>query len=368
MGYGSSGGTVVSMLWADESKLPHLVDFFDRSVGHRSPRQNLDGGYARSFFEFLLYPYGVKGEPAAEGLSLSIADLRQGLVVHRNDYHGCDDVVLGAYSRTTHIGGHSQQDVGSVRLTALNEDWAIGGGQARAKAQWQTVVRPTQESDEKPQLRGSVIWDRQHQSGAELGMDLRPFSAAYHERYVSVNWDLMGQGKVAFAMLDQIDDHKLRGWSWYWSHSPQLDFKVHEGGEGFDLTGKGGRTMRGRFLGASPKSIEAMTMPSSKRTYASGGTVEYKGRPYLKVDFDPRPNLAIYFVATIVDGLGPIPELRSASLDVKMDDVIWSRPFGPALSADFVPGESSGACKNPSGRDLGNSRPDAKEVHAYLKD
>ena len=142
--------------------------WYDRLYGHASPDQQFGGGYGGvRFFAAIAYPYATAPEDPNRHLPKHLCDNRQGLWVARNRYHDADDVILGAYARATHVGGHSHNDAGSIRLLALNHDWIIGGGQNRKKGWWQSCVCDADEAMRKQsQNRGLVIWNEADDQGA----------------------------------------------------------------------------------------------------------------------------------------------------------------------------------------------------------
>lgn len=327
--------------------------FYDHLHGIHGDR-TFAPGYSGMYLAATLYPYDCPAVPAAGHLPTWVVDNRQGLVFRRSGYEGAGDSVLGAYARATHVGGHSADDAGSLRLIALGHDWMVGGGQARGAAAYQSVVTDDSGERPKPTPCGSLFWRECTAHGAVLAMDLRKVHEAYSERHVAVDFSGQCGVAVALALLDQIDDHRSdRGWLWHWSFAPNLSAEVDGDGQGFRLLAADGAQLQARFLAHLPTAITIEDMPASKRTYANGATVHYLPRRYIRAAFAPRAGaqepLAIYTAVTISKGPGPTLR-REAGLDLLIGDQAWRRPFGVDLPADFEPGLSGGVCPYPNGR------------------
>lgn len=312
---------------------------FDRLSGVASPDQQFAPAMAGWFFHLFYYPYDVPPADPEAVLPHSFCDSRQGLAVFRNRYCDADDAVLGAYARVTHVGGHKHDDAGSIRFMALGHDWILGGGQGRGEAQWQSVVTAVGDPMRQPYGCGHVIW---YDPAGVFGMDLRNVHGAYSERYVAVRWP------HTVAILDLIDDHREdRTWAWNLTFAPNLQCVLHA--DGFDLKAADGANLCARFLGTQPVRLLLDRMPESQRTYSSGETRHYAGRPFLRAHFARQKHLGIYVVLTVQRG--PAPAIRLAQgLDIRIGDELWQRPFGAAIPATFRLGESGILCRYPAGQ------------------
>lgn len=347
LGWSQSSVSILLVHLAHARQVGALRTLYDRLNGIHG-----DGQFAPSwagwFFTLLFYPYDTPAREPEGILPRHITDSRQGLILLRNRYRDADDALLGGYARATQVGGHQHDDAGSIRLMALGHDWILGGGQARGKAEWQSLVTPADGVRPQPYARGAVIWDEADARGGVVGMDLRRASLAYAERYVAVDYSGACGSPVLLALLDQIDDHKGREWHWNLTFAPYLTPRLHGDGAGFDLSAADGACLHARFLGVRPEAIEPQRMPDSERTYQSGGRRRYPGRPYLVARFAHRERLGIYVVLTIQRG--PAPEIRGqAGLAVRVGEHHWARPFGAAVPEAFQPGISGALCKYPSG-------------------
>ena len=300
------------------------------------------------FFTLFYYPYEVQAVKATGMLPHHLTDTRQGISIFRDRYCGANDAILGCYARSSFAGGHAQDDAGSIRLMALGHDWIMGGGQARGQAEHQSVVTPADGKRRQPFGLGSVIWDEVTEAGGVFGMDLRRPSIGYAERYVAVNFGGASGSPVVLGLLDQVDDHLGRDWLWNMTFEPGLKLRIHDDRCGFGLVAADGASLVARFLGARPVSIERKTTPDSKRTFQSGTTKVYPGRPYVQARFANQEHLGIYVVMAIQKGEPPCIKVVEG-LSVKVGGWNWSRPFGAAIPASFRPGQSPGLCRCPSG-------------------
>ncbi|RMD79134.1 MAG: hypothetical protein D6820_08720, partial [Lentisphaerae bacterium] len=173
LGFPHSGMWGPLMELSPEEWRGSLALCFDRICGWLGCKDFGHQG-AGCFFNLIYYPYRQRDEVNAVKLPLSARDRRQGYVLHRNRWLDANDAILGVYARTTHIGGHSQDDAGSIRLMDQQHDWIIGGGQARPEACWQSIVVPEDGSRAgKPHPCGHIIWDERRGDHACVGMDLR---------------------------------------------------------------------------------------------------------------------------------------------------------------------------------------------------
>jgi hypothetical protein len=287
---------------------------------------------------------------ALDGLRRHVCDHRQGLTVFRDRWHDGDDALLGCYARSTHIGGHSHDDGGSVRLMALGHDWILGGGQARGDAAWQSVVTPDEMVPEARKAGlGAVIWDESTDSGGIFGMDLRRVSSAYHERYVA----LAGNGRLgvpaAVTLLDLIDDHLGRTWTWRITYEPGLRLDLDADGAGFRLCAADGTMAACRFLGQIPDGICGEGTPASKRTFSNGVTTAYHSRPVVAARFASRPHLAIQVAVVVHRGETPVIAAAGGA-DVAIGGRMWTRPFSAAVPAGYDLVRAGTLARWPDGR------------------
>ncbi|MFW6062159.1 MAG: hypothetical protein ACOC93_05060, partial [Planctomycetota bacterium] len=253
------------------------------------------GGWVMALFH---YPFDAEPTPPDGVLPRHITDSRQGLGLLRNRYADGNDTILGCYAKNTHIGGHVQDDTGSVRFMSLGCDWIMGGGQARAAAEYQSVVIPADGSRDKNRL-GAVVWDEASETGGVFGMDLRKSSVGYAERYLGIDWSDELPAEAAIAWLDNLDDHDGRDWLWNMTYQPGLDFQTHDDGAGFTLRAENGASLNARFLAAVPAEMRQLETPVSARRFQSGAEVSYVPRPYVQAVFPAQKPLAIYVVLTV---------------------------------------------------------------------
>jgi len=347
---GGESTPVLAMNLAPGPRQPALRRVYDRLHG-------LDG-FGRFnaagrglIFNALFYPFDgptESTEAADAALPHHVFDARQGLSIFRNRYRDGDDAVAGLYAKVFFPGGHEQNDAGSVRLSALGHDWIVGGGQARPDRQWQSVVCSA-DGSHGDQATGLVLWDEPTDGGGTVGCDVRNVSDAYHERWMSVAFDHVGDCDVALALLDLVDDHLGRPWAWHMTFSAKLRYQADEDGHGFTLTGPAGEVMHTRFCAALPKQLELRHTPASTRRFQSRGETHYPPRPFVRAVFSPQPHLGIY--AAMAIRRGPCPEVhRGDAMDLLINGTPWRRPFGMALAADFDPLQAGGTCRFPTGR------------------
>lgn len=341
-------GNIVACLlrFAPDGQRGALRWCFDRLNGIHGSRTYAPG-FAGLFFTVLCYPSDHPACPPTGILPNHVRDPRQGLIVHRNRWQGADDGVLGLYAKSTWVGGHGQQDAGSIRLIALGHPWIVGGGQARGDRSFQSVVHPISGPGE-PAACGAVMWDEARPGGSCTGMDLRRVSVGYHERYVAADWATHGDAPVTLALLDQVDDHAGRDWLWTLVTLPHFTVTLHDDGAGFTIRAADGAQLDGRFLTARPRLLEIRRTPDSTRTYSGGNRETYPGRPYVAAEFAHQPHLAIYVAITVHRGSARSPTLGDG-LDLHWGQRTWKRPFGAAIPVAFRPGISSGLCQAPAG-------------------
>lgn len=336
---------------APRAQLGAVREMIDRLEGLKSPLPRFASRFGGLFFMALLYPFEVPAEDPEGCLPHAVLDSRQGLAVFRNHYRDQEDVILGVYARTTHVGGHSQQDAGSVRLMGLGEDWIIGGGQARPAATYQSVVTVDDPKPEtKYQQQGLILWYEPRAGGGCVGLDLRKVHASYSERYVALETEDTPGVVACFALLDLIDDHRMdRTWHWNLTFEPSLRFEIHSDQSGFTLRGQNQTFFLARFLHARPERFQCLEMPASQRTFSSAGQVCYRSRPYLRATFARQKHLAIYLAALIGRGSEPAWPQAAEGVGWRVGEWIWKRPFGAAVAPEFRPGASGGMCRYPSG-------------------
>ncbi len=330
LGWPDSATPLLALGWAEPAFQPALRDRWDRLSGHLRPDGHSSSRFGALFFQLALYPELSAPSATAAPLPLSVCDRRQGFWFTRDAYAGPADVVLGAYARCTHPGGHSQHDAGSFRFSALGWDWVLGGGQARPEAGWQSVVTSSGEQSKKAPT-GSVLWAGER----VFGMELRSVHQGYGERYLAFH----PAGPAAVALLDLIDDHRDdREWRWNLTFSPELTCTFTPGG--FVLLAPDGARLIASFLGDQPVSFELAHSPSSRRTFANGNIVDYSSRPCVVARCPLRSSLALYVVLTVhAPGadLPPATLIPGQGLSVAWGDQVWSQPFGDALPATATP-------------------------------
>ncbi len=308
-------------------------------------------GYGGALFALFYYPYDAEPHMPVHVLPRYLCDSRQGLCLIRNRFQDADDTVLGCYAHTTHVGGHVHDDAGSIRCMALGHDWIIGGGQARRRAEFQSIVTPADGSRAaKPYGCGAVICESETEWGGVFGMDLRRPSAGYAERWVAVDYSRRGGAEAVVALLDVLDDHAQRDWIWNLTFADELSFEPFADGTGFRLRAADGAALQAHFLGDQPASLTLDRLPDSTRTYQSGNVETYPGPPCIHAHFPFKPHLGIYVVMTVQRGVAPTVRQDTGGLAVTIGDWTWQRPFGPAIPAAFEPGVSGTLCRYPSGR------------------
>jgi hypothetical protein len=336
---------------APESLRGGMRSWFDQIVGVASPDPACAPGAAGWFFHLFHYPFEVPaGDPDAV-LPVSVCDSRQGLAIYRNRYRDADDCVLGAYARTTQIGGHSHDDAGSVRFMALGQDWILGGGQARGSAEWQSRItcHPPVEGGKRC---GTVLWHEGDRSGAVFGIEMRRVVESYAERYVAARWPQSPAEPVLLAILDQIDDHRSdRDWFWNLTFPRELRCAVRADRAGFSLVAPGGQRLDARFLGDLPTEIHQLRTPESKRRFTTGAEHVYPGLPFLQAAFERKSPLGIYVMMAVTRGDAAAEiERPGRGLSVRAGGVEWARPFGAAVPETFEPGKSRGLSPAPHGK------------------
>lgn len=331
LGWWSSNVVPLMLAYADPAQAGDLAAWARRLDGPEQPAATICAGWEGWPFA-LAWPHDAPGDPAR--LPRAAHDPRQGLCVFRDAWQGTDDALLGCYARATHVGGHSHDDGGSVRFMALDHDWILGGGQARGDARWQSVVVPADHDGSRKAGLGGVIWQEATAAGGVFGMDLRKVSGAYHERYAALAAGGALGVPAVVGLLDLIDDHLGRGWTWRITTEPGLEVAIDGDGAGFTLRAADGAWCRCRFLGQKPAAIRSERVPDSTRTYSSGQKVAYPGRPVIAADFAARAHLAIHAVLAV--GRGDIPSITAGpGADAVIGGRVWQRPFSAAVPAAF---------------------------------
>ncbi len=299
-------------------------------------------------FTLLGYPYDTPPEPPENVLPLNVTDSRQGLVFLRNRYRDGDDAVLGMYAKHSHPGGHHQDDAGSIRLAAMGHDWALGGGQARGDAAYQSVFFPAEGRSPKGRDHGAILYRKLHEHGGVVGMDLRNVNMAYCERWLGADYSARGGCDVLVAMLDLADDHLGRPWTWTLSFGRDLQAELLENNAGFLLRAEDGTVLSAKLLGSRPRSLEVRRIPDSTRTFQSGVKHLYPGRSYLAAEFEPADHLNVYCVMAIRRGEAASIE-HAGGLAVTIDGARWDRPMGAGIPSGYPLGEGGTLCRWPTG-------------------
>ncbi len=350
-GQGWDAGAMDNILLgvAPEAQRGPLVNWWNRMWGHASPRPSFAPWVHGLYFAAVCYPYDTPEQDAGTGLARHVSDSRQGLWIVRDRYQDQDDALLGAYARTTHVGGHSHHDAGSIRLLALNHDWILGGGNGQNLPEWQSTVCAAEEGwRRKSQNQGLVIWDEADAHEARMAMDLRACSRGYHERYLSVRW-ATDTTPLMLARFDLIEHQACRTWWWTQLFAPELECEIVE--RGFNLRAEDGATMQVRFLGHPPDECVMGHAPGSHRIFGAK-RIDYPGRPYVRATFGGGRDLQhIYAVATVQRGPAPTIESTDSGLGLRIGQTPWERPFGAAVPPAFELMRSRNLCQFPSGRE-----------------
>lgn len=339
LGWSESAVPLLAITCADDRQQPALLALWHRLSGSGRPDRQVVTRFAALFFQAAFHPdVDPAGDPGAL-LPRVVCDHKQGLWIARNRYQDSQDAVAGAYARTCHPGGHSHNDAGAVRFSALGWDWVLGGGQARPQATWQSVVTSS-DPEAKPGC-GALLW----QSGTTCAIDLRKVHHGYSERYVS----LRAGSPVALAILDLIDDHRDdRDWFWNLTVSPEHVLSIDDDLSGFLLAAPDSATLAVRFLGTLPLALSCVTSPASSRTYANGERVDYPGRPCIQARFARLKPLNIYAVLTASPPGAPAPVATlAAGTAIAWGHTRWARPFGLALAQGLLPGSIRTQCRSP---------------------
>ncbi len=287
-----------------------------------------------------LHPFDIPAQDPNGILPTHAFDTRQGLGFWRSEWAQGRESVFGWYARSTHAApGHNHDDAGSIRLMANGRSWICGGGQARDKALWQSVITHPDTADRpKPRPYAYPFTRRLDAKGGVIGIEMRQVLQSYAERYLSWRSDL--GFPFCLALLDQVDDHKSppRPWTWNLSFPNDLKPESDDDGRGFRLIDPDFGTLHCRFLLDAPDELNFGAMPDSQRTYSGGGTVHYPGDGVVSALFRDRGRLAILAVLVIVPPGEPAPALSWENGDIRLTESrLWQRPFAGAIlrSADI---------------------------------
>ena len=341
-GAGCSAVDHMGMAIAPTRLRPSLKAWFDQALGEKARHPSLGGHHACVPMAWAFYPYDLPPPDSLE-LPTRVCDSRQGFWIVRNRYQDENDVVFGLYAKHSHAGGHAHEDAGSIRLAAYGYDWICGPGQARTARGGQSVAFP----DTFPQKTLNLAFMNYQETldtGIRAGIDMRKTSGAYHERYLGLDWAPEGSCPLALAMLDQIDDHLKRPWHWHWTFDARLQAEIDPDREGVTLRAPNGMCARIRFLAAKPESLTLAELPASQRTYASGNTEHYRGKPFIQAKFAPADHLSI-FVAAAWHPDAP-PEISGDLQNISLAGTNWPRPLGAAVPSTFTPNLSPGPSQN----------------------
>jgi hypothetical protein len=280
-----------------------------------------------------LYPFSTtKMDPEAV-LPKWVLDQRQGLGMWRSEWGSGSESVFGWYARSTHAGGHSQDDAASIRLMALGRTWICGGGQARPRAEWQSAFTHADASDRpKPAPLAHISSCKLSDSGGVVAMDTRQSLGAYSERYLSWHKDL-GYPFV-LAVMDLLDEHRdpPLDWQWNLSFPREIEGRIHEDGAGFTLIDTARGRLTGRFLIDRPARLEISEMPASTRTYSNGKKVDYPGDRFLHSCF-PQQKQSRILVAMVLTPASSLEDPKISFRDnaIVLDGKPWRHPFSPAI-------------------------------------
>jgi hypothetical protein len=349
-GWASAGDLPLAMLCAPAEQLGGLRQLFDRLHGCEAGKPNWNNGYAGMWFMLIAYPYQTPHADPNDHLRTQLIDSRQGYCIWRSSYAQGNEQIFGLYAKHTHVGGHEHADAGSVRYMADGQDWLIGGGQARPRAEFQSVCYP--EDGAKGDASRGTGWlcfetPATAEQGPIWGVDLRKTSGCYHERFTTVQAD----GK-ALSLLDLVDDHVERNFKW--SVTIPVIHDVTLEGNTVRITAKDGATATIVFLAHQPDEIHIDKMPDSQRTYSSGGTHHYPGHHLIHATFAHRPHLVIHAVLTS----GPDNDTFYAAagnvhqIQLKNNtgaNISWERPYGVAIPPHWSAEQGGTLSKWPNG-------------------
>jgi hypothetical protein len=322
---------IPGMVVAPEEWKGALRTLCDRLIGVDGPG-NWGCVYRGLGLAVALYPFSIPRAEPRDVLPREVWDQRQGLGIWRSDWGSGDESVLGWYARTTAPGGHRQDDAASVRLISLGRTWICSGGQARPKAEWQSVFTHADMEDRpRPAPLAYVFSIRTGDQGGVVGIDTRQSLGAYAERYLSWRTDLGPE--LVLAMLDLLDDHAEPGRDWQWSLSfpRELEHRIHPDGAGFSLVDPEKGTLTGRFLIDCPTSLEVREMPASSRTFSNGKKVDYPGDTFIRGGFDCQKRVNALVCLTLNRPGTDLPKVTLSDKAIRLGDTTWQHPFHPAI-------------------------------------
>lgn len=308
-----------------------LRTLFDRITGIEGGRE-WESRYSGMGLLVALYPFSIPPADPQSILPRHVWDHRQGLGLWRSEWGDGSESVLGWYARSTHPGGHSQDDAASVRLISLGRTWICGGGQARGRSEWQSVFTHAHPEDRpKPAPLAHIFCSRVRDTHGVVGIDTRKSLSAYSERYLA--WNTRLGLPLTLALLDLLDDHRDPPLSWQWNLSfpRELAYAVHGDGAGFSLTDPERGTLEGRFLIDKPAELNIREMPGSSRTFANGTTVDYPGDRFVHAAYPDQAMARILVALTIVPTDQESPPLAFSENAIHVGDTAWERPFAPAV-------------------------------------
>lgn len=307
-----------------------LRSVFDRLIGYQG-RNVWTCPYRGFAMAVLLYPFSTTPEDPEKILPKQVFDQRHGLGFWRSHWGMGEESVIGWYARSVAPGGHRQDDAASVRLIARGRTWICGGGQARGKAQWQSIFTQAKEEDRpRPAPLAHVSALHVRPNGGVVGMDTRKCLGAYGERYLA--WHQSNPDLFMVALLDLLEDFRdpALDWQWNLSFPRELEPSVHDDNLGFTVHDPQNGFLTGRFLLDAPDQIEFRQMPPSRRTFSGGKSVDYPGDLFLSARFLNRGK------ARILVALAVSPEPLMTTLSGKILNTLtysWEQPFHPAILA-----------------------------------
>jgi hypothetical protein len=280
-----------------------------------------------------LYPFSTAPAEPEGILPKSVLDQRQGLGMWRSAWGDGSESVFGWYARSTHAGGHTQDDAASIRLISLGRTWICGGGQARAKAEWQSVFTHADMANRpKPAPLAHLTCNHVHETGGVVAMDTRQSLGAYSERYLSWRTDL--DKPFVITIMDLMDEHRDPPLDWQWNLSFPRDLvaEIHDDGAGFSLIDEDRGRLDGRFLIDQPHSLEIREMPATSRTYANGNKVDYPGDCFVHASFPGlKKGRILVAIAISPANSGGQAKISLQNNAIHVDGQTWEFPFSPAI-------------------------------------
>ena len=221
----------------------------------------------------------------------------------------------------------------------LGRTWICGGGQARSKAEWQSVLIPVV----PPEKRGPnahVTYCEQRADGGVVAMDTRGVLHVYSERYLA--WRSRPGQPFAFALMDLVDEHltPARAWHWNLSFPRELEATAHADGLGFNLADVEKGTLVARFVAQAPAALAFRDMPDSRRTFSGGHTVHYPGDRFVQARFEGTSHTRILVVAALIPVGQPLPQITWEGRDALLGNTRWENVFGASLLPSVLPTSS----------------------------